>query len=91
MPLKDILLGHLEAEFQVPDITPDMCGRYRADGFPGSAGGKELTCQCRRYKRLWFDPSVGKTNFSILAWRIPMNRAALQPIVHKGTHMTEAT
>ena len=29
-------------------------------GFPSGAGGKEPTCQCRRCKRLVFDPWVGK-------------------------------
>ena len=29
-------------------------------GFPGNAGGKEPACQCRRYKRLVFDPWAGK-------------------------------
>ena len=29
-------------------------------GFPGSASGKEPTCQCRRCKRCGFDPWVGK-------------------------------
>ena len=29
-------------------------------GFPGGASGKELTCQCRRNKRHWFNPWVGK-------------------------------
>ena len=29
-------------------------------GFPGSASGKESTCQCRRCKRQGFDPWVGK-------------------------------
>ena len=29
-------------------------------GFPGGAGGKEPACQCRRCKRLRFDPWVGK-------------------------------
>ena len=33
-------------------------------GFPGVASGKELTCQCRRHKRHWFNPSVGK-----IPWR----------------------
>ena len=28
--------------------------------FPGGTGGKEPTCQCRRYKRCGFDPWVGK-------------------------------
>ena len=48
-------------------------------GFPGGASGKEPVCQCRRHKRLGFDPWVGKipleegmaTHSSILAWRIP--------------------
>ena len=39
-------------------------------GFPGGANGKEPTCQCRRYKRLRFDPWVGK-----IPWR-----RAWQPI-----------
>ena len=33
-------------------------------GFPGSAGGKEATCQCRRCKRLEFNPWVRK-----IPWR----------------------
>ena len=32
-----------------------------AKGFPGSASGKEPACQCRRRKRLGFNPWVGKT------------------------------
>ena len=47
-------------------------------GFPGSANGKEPSCQCRRCKRRGFDPWVGRrspgvgkaTHFSILAWKI---------------------
>ena len=47
--------------------------------FPGGASGKEPACQCRRCKRLGFDPSVGKIPWRrkwqstpvILAWRIP--------------------
>jgi len=30
-------------------------------GFPGGASGKEHTCQCRRHKRLAFDPWVRKS------------------------------
>ena len=51
------------------------------EGFPGRANCKEPSCQCRRRKRLRFDPWVGEipwrrvwqpTRFSsILAWRIP--------------------
>ena len=33
-------------------------------GFPGGAGGKDPTCQCRRRKRLGFNPWVGK-----IPWR----------------------
>ena len=33
-------------------------------GFPGGTSGKESTCQCRRYKRCGFDPSVRK-----ILWR----------------------
>ena len=46
-------------------------------GFPGSTGGKEPACQCRRYKRCGFDPWVRKIPWrraghaNILAWRIP--------------------
>ena len=29
-------------------------------GFPGGAGGKEPTCQCRREKRFGLDPWVGR-------------------------------
>ena len=32
--------------------------------FPGGASGKEVTCQCRRYKRHKFDPWLGK-----IPWR----------------------
>ena len=39
-------------------------------GFPGGASGKEPACQCRRHKRLGFDPWVGK-----IPWR-----RAWQPI-----------
>ena len=30
-------------------------------GFPGGASGKEPACQCRRFKRLRFNPWIGKT------------------------------
>ena len=33
-------------------------------GFPGGTSGKESTCQCRRYERCGFDPSVRK-----ILWR----------------------
>ena len=39
-------------------------------GFPGGTSGKESACQCRRLKRLGFDPWVGE-----ISWR-----RAWQPI-----------
>ena len=50
--------------------------------FPGGAGGKKRTCQCRRHNKGRFDPWVGKdpleegiaTYSSILAWRIPRTK-----------------
>ena len=49
-------------------------------GFPAGTRGKEPACQCRRHRRLRFNPWVGKIPWrregmaacsSILAWRIP--------------------
>ena len=48
-------------------------------GFPGGASGKEPACQCRRHKRLQFDPWIGKIPRNrarqptpvFFAWRIP--------------------
>ena len=47
-------------------------------GFPGGADGKESACQCKRHRRVGFDPWVGKipqekgmaTHSSTLAWKI---------------------
>ena len=33
-------------------------------GFPGGASGEEPACQCRKHKRLGFNPRVGK-----ISWR----------------------
>ena len=55
-----------------------MCVGFFLD-FPGGAGGKELTCQCRRHKRCGLNP-LGRedaleeglaTHSSIPAWRSP--------------------
>ena len=62
-----------------------------AAGFPGGASGKELACQCRRFKRCEFDPWVGKipleeglaTHSSILAWRIPWTEEPWWATVHR--------
>ena len=37
---------------------------YTYEGFPGGASGKEPICQCRKHKRLGFDPWVRK-----IPWR----------------------
>ena len=39
-------------------------GLSKRAGFPGGTSGKEPTYQCRRLKRRWFDPWVGK-----IPWR----------------------
>ena len=41
-------------------------------GFPGGASGKEPACQCRRHKRLRFDPWVGKIPWSRKWQSIPV-------------------
>ena len=35
-------------------------GRATWMGFPGDVNGKEPTCQCRKRKKLRFDPWIGK-------------------------------
>ena len=70
-------------------------------GFPGGASGKEPICQCRKCKRLGFDPWVRKIPWK-RAWqptpvflpreshgqRSPMSYASWG---HKELSMTEAT
>ena len=63
------------------------------------SNAKESTLQCRRCKRHWFSPWVGKIPFSrkwqptlvFLPGRIPMDRGTCQPTVHGITEsdMTE--
>ena len=63
--------------FRVNSLTYSHCWTLLA--IPSGASAKEPACQCRRSKRLWFDPWVRKiplgegvvTHSSILAWRIP--------------------
>ena len=71
-----MLLNRLLKEF-----SPDINGLSRW------FSGKEPISQCRRLKRLRFDPWVGKIPWrifysSILAWRIPWTEepGGLQPI-----------
>ena len=60
-------------------------------GFPGSASGKESTCQCRS-KRCRFDSGWGRsleegtaTHSSFLAWRIPWTEKPGGATVHRIT------
>ena len=45
---------------QSRDLSPGQL----MSGFPGDPRGKEPACQCRRHRRLGFDPWVGK-----IPWR----------------------
>ena len=74
-------------------LTKEFCFAYVDMGFPGGAGSKEPTCQCRRRKEIWVQ-SLGQedpleegiaTHSSILAWRILMDREAWQATVHRFT------
>ena len=50
-PVKACLLDEKEKLWQ---------GRATWMGFPGDVNGKEPTCQCRKRKKLRFDPWIGK-------------------------------
>ena len=52
---KSLILYHLGSP---------MCMSICILGFPGSASGKEYTCQCRRHRRCGFSPRVEK-----IPWR----------------------
>ena len=59
-------------------IVPAVIGKtVLAHCFPGSSGGREPPCKCRRPKRCELDPWVRKSPWKrawqplILAWRIP--------------------
>ena len=71
-----------------------------AIGFPGGAGGKEPTCQCRRYRKCRFSPWVGKIPWrghGNLLWysclENPMDRGTWWAAAYRVTknHMMEAT
>ena len=60
--------------------------------FPGGTSGKEPSCQCRRCKRLGFDPGLGRSHgrghdnplqYSCL--ENPMDRGDWQATVHRVT------
>jgi len=60
--------------------------------FSGGTSGKEPACQCRRHKRLRFDPWVGKMPWRrvwkptpIFLLENPMDKGAWQATVHGVT------
>ena len=57
-------------------------------GFPGCAGGKRSTCQCRRYRKVGSVPGLGGSSrvrngnpFQYFHLENPMDRGAWQAIV----------
>ena len=73
----------------------------RRKGFPGGTSGKEPTCQCRRHKRSWFHPWVGKVLWRRKWQPTPIflpgeshgqrSLAGYSPWGHKESDTTEAT
>ena len=64
-----LLLASLQGSFFLMCVSPILwailyLGWAPPCSFSGDPNGKELTCQCRRYKRFGFDPWVGK-----IPWR----------------------
>ena len=58
--------------------------------FPGGGNDKEAACQCRRIKRLGFNPWIGKSPGEghgyppiILVCRIPSDRGAFRATIHR--------
>ena len=62
--LNRIVIGMLQGFFSTIELIdePKHFGKYYivVGGFSVSASGKEPACQCRRHKRLRFDPWVRK-------------------------------
>ena len=54
-------------------------GLWKSMRFPGGTCGKEPTCQCRRHKRLRFDPWVGK-----IPWRRAWQPTPIFYLEHRG-------
>ena len=72
---------------------------YPNDGFPSGSAGKELACQCRRYKRSQFYPWVGKVPWRRKGQPAPVlmpgkyhgqrSLVNYSPWCHKDSDMTE--
>ena len=86
-------------------VTPPSAHFFNAEvmiqawGFPGGSSSQESSCQCRRCKRLGFDPWVGKIPWSrkwqpsSLSWRLPWREepgglpsTGLQSRIRLSTH-----
>ena len=81
------LKGHVNK-----NIIPEQWGSL------GGANGKEPTCQCRRHKRLRFNPCLGRSpggghghplQYSCL--ENPMDRGAWQAMVHRVAKIENRT
>ena len=62
-----IIQGRMFVEPLLCPGCPALCCYFPwvlFDSCPGGSAGKEPTCHCRRHKRHWFDPWVGK-----IPWR----------------------
>ena len=72
-----IVHGVTKSQTRLRDFHFSLHFQHIAWVFPGGTSSEESTCQCRRYRRLRFDPWGGKislemaTHSSILAWKIP--------------------
>ena len=82
------------------DFNKVLCGGIGGWGFPDSASGKDLACQCGGHETLGFDlgqkdslEEAMATHSSILAWRIPCpeDLAGHSPKGHRESDKTEAT
>ena len=56
---------HIASAYSFPTIAE---GKFQTPGLPRCTSGKELDCECRRYKRHSFSPWVGKIPWR-RAWR----------------------
>ena len=85
-----LLVASTVSALNAPDSWPhttEMGDTTPYTGFPGGAGGKEPTRQCRRHKKHgvrslgWEDPLEKgmATHSSILAWRIPSTEEPGEP------------
>ena len=79
------------------NLATEQQQQQMSSGFPGGAGGKEPACQCRRLKRRWFPPWIGKIPWRMAHQLTPgeyhgqRNLAGYSPWGRKKLDMTETT